>query len=147
VQRNYIVIIWPTGYDYRNEIYEYYNSHRGITNISKVITKRFENKADFMSFINDVYKNDDLPKEILVHKTKIMIQLEPLSCGVFKFSCNSSVIESQTDQAVLDIKTNIRRLIALKMENYYYDILLHVTDTKYEYNSLKSVFLQHGIMI
>lgn len=100
-----------------------------------------------MRFINDVYKKDDLPREILAYKTELMLRLEELNCGAFCFSYNSDVIESRIDRTVLDVKTNIRKLIASKMENYYYDILFHVTDTADEYEFIRSVLPRYGILV
>ncbi|MDR1821973.1 MAG: hypothetical protein LBQ91_06005 [Oscillospiraceae bacterium] len=147
ITRDYIAVVWPTGYDYRAEIYAQYAAHSETSGLSEIVTKTFGSPADFMSFIYDVYKNDDLSREILAHKTKIMVRLPQLRCAVFSFSCSSSVSENLVDPAVLAVKTSTRELVAAKMDDYYYDILFHATDTKAELDSLSAVLARHGITL
>jgi hypothetical protein len=145
--RKYLAVIWPTGYGYRDEIFAHYSCQNKASQPSGITTKEFGGAEDFMRFIYDVYAKDDLSKEILAHKTKIMVRREPLSCAAFSFSYESDVPENRVAEAVLAIKTNARQLIAQKMEDYYYDILFHVTDTNAEYDYLRRVLKQYGFII
>jgi len=145
LRRDYIVIIWPTGYKYKDEMYEFYRSQSELTMLTGIISKTFESAEGFMSFIYDVYKNDDLSRDILDYKSKLMVQMDELNCGVFLFSYSSNIAETDVDPKVLAIKTNIRNLVAAKMDNYYYDILIHATDTSAEYDNLLCILTEHNI--
>lgn len=143
--RKYIAVIWPTGFAYRDEIRKFYVSQDMVTRVSDFAVKRFSTPGDFMNFIYAVYEKDDLSREILKYKSHLMVEMNELDCAVFSFSVVSDVEESVTDDAVLSIKTQIREIIAAKMDNYYYDILVHVTDTCAEYDNITSVMARYDI--
>ena len=74
-----------------------------------------------------------------------MMKNEHFICSVFSFEAESDFDENTLDPAVLGIKTEIRNIIAAKMDNYYYDILFHVTDVKSEVDYMKTVLEKYDI--
>ena len=143
--RNYIAVIWPTGYKYRDEIWEQYKVCPRVESISSFYEKEFPSGEAFKEFIFDIYKNDDLSREILEYKTGIMMKSDRFICSVFTFSIDSDVDETVLDESVLAMKTNTRNIVAAKMTDYYYDILFHVTDVKSEVEYMKTVLEKYKI--
>lgn len=144
-KREYIVTIWPTGYEYKNEIYDFYKAVQEISMLSEMKTVTFDTSEKFLEFIYKVYERDSLSREILRYKSNLMINAKQLKCAIFKFIFDSKVEENELDESVLNIKTEIRKIISAKMDNYYYDNLLHVTDVKTEFEYLLYVMTQYGI--
>lgn len=143
--REYIAVIWPTGYEYRHEIHAWYEKSERVGNISPLREKAFDTAEDFRLFIFDVYKNDDLSREILEYKTGLMMKNDHFICSVFSFLAESDIDENTLDSHILGMKTEIRNIIAAKMDNYYYDILFHVTDVKCEVDYMKTVIEKYDI--
>jgi len=145
--RNYIAIIWPTGYRYKEEIHEHYKADVGVNCVSDMQMKKFDCEQDFKDFIFGIYEQDDLSRDILVYKTDLMLRSENLWCIIFSFKCDSVVSDKYTDETVLQMKTDVRKQIAAKMKDYYYDILFHVTDTKAEFEYVSSFLLNYDINV
>ena len=143
--REYISVIWPTGYKYRDEIRELYTSENKILSVSDFTEKHFPDAKAFQKFIFDIYERDDLSREILEYKTGLMMENDHFICSVLRFCAESEVSDDITDESILSIKTKIRNVIAAKMDNYYYDILFHVTDTKSEAEYMAIVLHNYGI--
>ena len=143
--RNYIAVIWPTGYKYRDEIVCEYRSNPRVKCVSDFYEKEFPNADAFKEFIFDIYKNDDLSRDILEYKTGLMMKNDHFICSVFTFAAESDVDENIVDETVLAMKTNTRNIIAAKMTDYYYDILFHVTDVKREVDCMKTVLEKYEI--
>lgn len=143
--REYIAVIWPTGYKYRDEIRSRYENSHAVKQISAFSEKKFPNGEAFREFIFDIYKNDDLSREILEYKTGLMMKSDHFICSVFSFTAESGVDENTLDEDILNMKTETRNVIAAKMDDYYYDILFHVTDVKHEVDYVKSVLCEYGI--
>lgn len=137
--REYIAIIWPTGYKYRREMWDFYKSNSSVARITPLHTIEFADADAFMRFIYSVYAQDELSRDILEYKTRLMIQMSRLQCAAFSFTCRSTVDAAETDPKVLGIKTAIRQLISAKMDDYYYDTLLHATDTRDEYSTIAQI--------
>lgn len=144
-KREYIVTIWPTGYEYKNEIYDFYSSVKEISMLSEIKTAAFDTSGKFLEFIYKVYERDSLSREILRYKSNLMINAKQLKCAIFKFIFDSEVEDNEVDESVLNIKTEIRKIVSAKMDNYYYDNLLHVTDVKTEFDYLSYVLKQYGV--
>lgn len=143
--REYISVIWPTGYKYRDEIRRLYMAENNILSVSDFAEKSFPDAKAFQKFIFDIYEHDDLSREILEYKTGLMMENDHFICSVFGFCAESDVFDDKTDEKILRIKTEIRNTIAAKMDNYYYDILFHVTDTKSEADYMRTVLNKYGI--
>ncbi|MBQ8830434.1 MAG: hypothetical protein IJ017_02405 [Oscillospiraceae bacterium] len=77
------------------------------------------NAEAFKEFIFDIYKNDDLSRDILEYKTGLMMKNDHFICSVFTFSIDSDVCETELDESVLSMKTETRNIIAAKMTDYY----------------------------
>ena len=143
--REYIAIIWPTGYKYRDEIKTKYETCARVKSVSDFYEKEFPDGEAFKEFIFDIYKNDDLSRDILEYKTGLMMKNEHFICSAFTFFIDSEVEESALDETVLAMKTETRNVIASKMTDYYYDILFHVTDVKHEVDYVKTVLGKYKI--
>ncbi len=130
--REYISVIWPTGYTYRDEILRRYKMLPQVKSISAFTEKDLLTPEAFKEFIFEIYKNDDLSREILEYKTGLMMKNEHFICSSFSFVIESEIDEETLDESVLAIKTSTRNIIAEKMTDYYYDILFHVSDVKQE---------------
>jgi len=83
VVREYISVIWPTGYQYRDEICELYMAEKNILSVSKFAEKSFPDAKAFQKFIFDIYERDDLSREILEYKTGLMMKNDHFICSVW----------------------------------------------------------------
>jgi len=144
--REYVSVIWPTGYKYRDEIRQRYESEARVKAVSDFSEKDLVTPEKFKEFIFEIYKNDDLSREILEYKTGLMMKNEHFICSSFTFNIESDVEEDVLDESVLAIKTNTRNFIAEKMTDYYYDILFHVSDVKRETEYIKTVLKQYEMI-
>jgi len=144
--REYIAVIWPTGYKYRDEILQRYKMQPRVKCVSEFMEKDFRTPEAFKEFIFEIYKNDDLSREILEYKTGLMMKSEHFICSSFTFVIESEIDEETLDESVLAIKTDTRNIIAEKMTDYYYDILFHVSDVKREAEYIKTVLKQYKMI-
>lgn len=137
--REYIAVVWPTGYEYRDEIRSRYEENTRVKSVSTFFESDMVTPHRFKEFIFEIYKNDDLSREILEYKTGLMMKNEHFICSSFTFAIESVVDENAVDESVLAIKTDARNMIAAKMADYYYDVLFHVSDVKSEAEYIKTV--------
>lgn len=143
-----VVILWPPVQKYFDEI------TNELSNEYKVLSIRdysFENKHEFVAFVKGQYAVDDIENWKIEKKLEHMnnydknIRILTLDIGDPKFRAkakNSKPISIKVEA----IKKKYREKYSKKIENYFYDIIMHIGDN-YEHSAHMIKIMQKDIDI
>lgn len=131
---NFSGIIWGPAFQYYEEILE---EIKKIDPTLKILSKniiKFDNEYEYKSFLNGIYHIDDI--EIWKVNKKFEYTKKELTICFFKFQLlypnyrKKFKTGKPISQKVELIKKEIRNKYAKKIDNYFYDIILHIADNE-----------------
>ena len=147
-----IGIIWNVANDYYYQIIKYLASSIQIIGVSLYF---FEN--DYCKFVKDLYKTDfstdSIKKEYLISKIKRMEEssnrtflsfIGIISSPQYSYNFNK---KKEYCQQVRNLKDEVRNKFSSEIENYVYDVLLHMSDNEKEMLEMFKTFKNYDNMI
>jgi len=142
----YIGVIWPPAYKIADRIIEELNQFEP----DEIAVTEYQDykleEQDFNTFFKAVYHTDILDDEGVRYKTGLikscMKDYSVFEIRVFRLKCNNPRIalnpknNSPQSQTIKKIKEVFRNRLQSEIDNYQYDVLMHITD-----NYLQSKFV------
>ena len=138
---NFSGFIWGPTKKYTDEILEYINNRYPVLHY---YTYTFNNKTEFSDSVLDIYTTDDIAMEKVKNvKIKNMIN-HSLSYTYFKFYIDNPNFRKKTNgntisKVVESLKKQIREEYKSKINNYVYDIIIHITDNHKQTNAIEQI--------
>ena len=138
---NFSGFIWGPTKKYTDEILEYINNRYPVLHY---YTYTFNNKTEFSDSVLDIYTTDDIALEKVKNvKIKNMIN-HSLSYTYFKFYIDNPNFRKKTNgntisKVVESLKKQIREEYKSKINNYVYDIIIHITDNHKQTNAIEQI--------
>ncbi len=124
------VILWPPVDKYFDEIEEDIKKHY---NVLKSYDINFPNRNSFKNFVFEIYESDDIEKWKIEKKLKgfenhklnvKIIEIEIINPKFRKKDLNNHDISQEVEK----IKKYYRNKYKNKIDNYFYDIIMHIGD-------------------
>lgn len=131
---NFTGIIWGPAFEYYTKILEDIKSLEPTLEIFEEQVMKFENEYEYRSFLNGIYHIDDIEKwkiDKKFHYTKTKLNI----C-IFKFRLLHPDYRKKLktgkpiSKKIELIKKEIRNKYKDKIKNYFYDIILHISDNE-----------------
>ena len=138
---NFSGFIWGPTKKYTDEILEYINNRYPVLHYYNYT---FNNNTDFSDSVLDIYTTDDIALEKVKNvKIKNMIN-HSLSYTYFKFYIENPNFRKKTNgntisKVVESLKKKIREEYKTKINNYVYDIIIHITDNHKQTNAIEQI--------
>lgn len=130
-------ILWEPCKQFQNDIYDY------IKNVSTIIVDKQHIIKDIEKFVYNIYELD-----VRCHKPYLPKKIEMLS----KYDTNIRVLfatikhpfydKQNVSQVAVRIKETIRQKYKDMIENYYKDIIIHVSDNPTEAKLIQNILFQ-----
>ncbi|MFA6553462.1 MAG: hypothetical protein WCT27_03465 [Patescibacteria group bacterium] len=117
----YIAIVWGVALDYWEEIVHTLNAKQ----LRRAFIKDF--KGEIQHFIMDSYNNDGMQADRIRDKSA-RLSAESSKVGILAIDDNPEQVNA--------FKKNIRAQISKKMDNYFFDNIIHVVDDQAEGQAL-----------
>lgn len=141
--KQYIGIVWPPAFNYANDILL---DIKKTYNIYECKDLFFTDKEKFKEFVFDIYNIDNISNEKIIKKIEIFNKY-PLKIKVFKFSAfvNDYVRRVVNDKcmaipySINKEKESLRKQFKNRVEDYYYDTILHMNDTQYDFLKIEEL--------
>lgn len=134
---DFIAILWPPAEPFFDEIINDIDSLEGIN----IIKHRNLSLVDHYDFVRAIYKTDDISKEnvekkIAYMKNSTLSDRLNIKILYLDISFPHHRIKKQTKQpqslTTMKIKKIIRSRYKNKIEHYYHDVLIHISDNFYQ---------------
>lgn len=132
--------IWPPAIDHIKKIKALMNLYECKFIFEKKI--QFNSKDQFSDFVNKLYEFDDTPQWKVDKKIAIMNRYDPIVYSITfckKVKKMRSLAERIIYDEIADMKNVIRNIIMKYIDDYFYDIVLHMTDSDRDYYEVKQL--------
>jgi hypothetical protein len=129
----FICILWPPVQKYFDEI------TNKIALLEKIIDYRdyHYDDSEFERIIKRVYASDDIEAwKVELKLKKIRVISLHIETPQFRLKSNNNTLSIRGEQ----IKRIIRNAYKSKVENYYFDIIIHIGDNYYQNNYIRKLF-------
>lgn len=135
-KKEFISIVWPPAFKYSNQILNYFKER---FKINHVCIYDFEDQKLFWDFLSDLYEVDDIERWKIKVKFDHMI-IYGYKCFIFNFALfeNDYIkrlinnIYVPMSVSVNNAKQAIRKEVSILIDDYFYDIALHISDNHFE---------------
>jgi hypothetical protein len=135
-KKEFVAIIWPAAYQWRDQIVNELASRHQVFCTEDLF---FSDEASFSHFVRRVYDLDDIASWKVDKKISIAKRFD-LKCFVVKFFVSVPEYEriqvSDKYKAIsLEVKKSkekIRSDVKVKINDYFHDVIIHVSDNEYE---------------
>lgn len=131
-------IIWNAAIDFESEIFEFISFYCEVLE-----KKKYELGDNYENFVKYVYENDGIPSWKINKKISHMNTFDNKSVILFKlhvkedyqYDNNMKIIVNRN---ISEMKKYIREKISPRINNYYYDVIIHLPYNYEENGFLKS---------
>lgn len=142
-KKEFVAIIWPAAYRWHEQIVQKLANENQVYYCGDL---KFHDEKCFSDFVRRVYDLDDIASWKVDKKITIAKQFD-LRCFVIKFFVTSPKYKrilisdkyKGISMKVKDIKERIRRDVRSKIDNYFYDVIIHISDNEYETNQINQL--------
>lgn len=148
----YYCILWPPA---RNVYSQIETELSNESNELKIISSEeiIITKENFKRFIYDIYSTDDIKIEklnIKYEKIKNSLKIDDYSDSIYKVRVIKFIINNPNyrvkpitglpqSRRTMDIKIDIRNKYKKYITDYYYDIMMHMTDNAYQSKEVEKI--------
>ena len=135
-------VLWSPAFPFKDEILADIEAEFGSVESDEI---EFDNRANYEKFVSGIYHIDDIETWKVRKKLEYM-KNDPTKVCTFSFETPNPRFRKKTrnDQAISIvvelIKKKLRGKYAERLENYFYDILLHIGDNEQHTKYMKKLY-------